>query len=219
MQNIYDILTGNEKKLLENSRRILGVKKGKSIFQEGKIPGGVFYLHSGKVKIFTTSKNGKEQIIHLAKPGDLMGYRALLGGDTYSASGTALENSEAWFIPKETFFSLLDTNPAFSHAIIRLLTAELRQAEHHLGGLAGKPVKARLAEAVLLLADTYGFENDGKTLAVSLSRDELAALVGTATETVIRLLNSLKKEGLLATEGKKLRLTDRNALEQEAQTA
>lgn len=219
MVDFKSVLTASEYKLLENSRKTLVVKKGRHIFHEGKTPQGVFYLHTGKVKIFTTSRNGKEQIIHLAKPGDLMGYRALLGSDTYSASGTALENSEAWLIPKETFFSLLEGNAGFSHAIIRLLTAELRHAEHHLGGLARKPVKARLAEAVLLLAGTYGFEKDGKTLAVSLSRDELAGLVGTATETVIRLLNTLKAEGLLATEGKKLRLINRNALEQNAQMA
>lgn len=219
MIEFNSILSPAEQKLLENSRKTIAVKKGRHIFHEGKTPQGVFYLRSGKVKIFTTSSSGKEQIIHLAKPGDLMGYRALLGSDTYSASGTALEDSEVWLIPREAFFSLLEANAGFSHAIIRLLTAELRQTEHHLGGLARKPVKARLAEAVLLLADTYGFEKDGKTLAVSLSRDEMAGLVGTATETVIRLLNTLKAEGFLATEGKKLRLTDRNALEREARKA
>jgi CRP/FNR family transcriptional regulator len=88
----------------------------------------------------------------------------------------------------------------------------LRFAEHHLGGLARKPVKARIAEVLLLLADTYGFTEDGKTIAVALTREELADLVGTATETTIRLLNSLKEEGLLATEGRKVRLLDRAAL-------
>lgn len=207
------ILNSTELALLESTRQLRKVKKGESIFLEGKSPSGAYFLSAGKVKLFTTDAQGREQIVHLAKPGDLMGYRALLGSDTYSCTGSALEDAEVWFIPKETFFSLLDGNAAFSHAIIKLLTAELRHAEHHLAGLARKPVKSRLAAVMLLLADTYGFTEDGETIAVSLTREEIAGLVGTATETAIRLLNSLKEEGLLATEGKKVRLLNRAALE------
>ncbi len=213
------ILTEEELTLLERTKQIRKVKKGEAVFLEGKNPSGVFFLSEGKIKLFTTDAQGRDQIIHLAKPRDLMGYRALLGSDTYSCTGAALEDSECWFIPKETFFSILDKNAAFSHAIIKLLTAELRHAEHHLAGLARKPVKSRIAEVLLLLADTYGFKEDGKTIAVSLTREELAGLVGTATETTIRLLNSLKEEGLLATEGKKVRLLDRAALQRCSENA
>jgi CRP/FNR family transcriptional regulator len=217
--NFQKILTSEELSLLEKTKKIFQVKKGEEIFVEGKIPSGVFFLQSGKVKIFTTDSQGRNQIIHLAKSGDLMGYRALLGSDTYSCTGAALEDSEYWFIPKETFFSILDKNANFSHAIIKLLTAELRHAEHHLAGLARKPVKSRIAEVLLLLADTYGFKEDGETIDVSLTREELAGLVGTAIETSIRLLNSLKEEGLVATEGKKVRLLNRAALERCSENA
>jgi CRP-like cAMP-binding protein len=210
--NFTEILNPEELSLLEQTRNLYQVKKSQSVFLEGRNPSGVYFLVNGKIKLFTTDAQGREQIIHLAKPGDLMGYRALLGNDTYSCTGSALEDSEVWFIPKTTFFTLLDGNAAFSHAIIKLLTAELRHAEHHLAGLARKPVKSRLAEVVLLLADTYGFEKDGETIAVSLTREELAGMVGTATETAIRLLNSLREEGMVATEGKKVRLLNRAAL-------
>jgi CRP-like cAMP-binding protein len=93
-----------------------------------------------------------------------------------------------------------------------LLTEELRHAEHHLAGLARKTVKARLADALILLVDKFGYEEDGQTLAVGLTREELAALVGTVTETAIRLIQQLKEEGLLATDGKKIRLLDEKAL-------
>lgn len=217
--DLQTILTSEELALLERTKQTRKVKKGESIFLEGKIPSGVFFLSDGKIKLFTTDAQGRDQIIHLAKTGDLMGYRAVLGSDTYSCTGAALEDSEIWFIPKETFFAILDKNAAFSHAIIKLLTAELRHAEHHLAGLARKPVKARIAEVLLLLADTYGFKEDQETINVSLTREELAGLVGTATETTIRLLNSLKDEGLLATEGKKVRLLDRAALERCSENA
>ncbi len=210
---LNNILTPEQLSLLESTCQAVKVRKGGTLFLEGKTPHGVHLLHSGKIKLFTTDAQGREQIIHLAKPGDLMGYRALLGGDTYSCTAAALEDAETWLVPKDTFFRLLDENSVFSHAVIRLLTQELRHAEHHLAGLARKPVKSRLAEVLLLLADTYGFEADGQTLAVSLSREELAGLVGTATETAIRLLQSLKEEGLLATGGRKVRLLDKTGLE------
>lgn len=205
-------LSPEELQLLESHKQVVQLKKGKLLFSEGHPPQGVHLLVSGKIKLFTTDAQGREQIIHLAKPSDLMGYRAVLGSDSYSCSAAALEAAEIWLIPKAVFLSVLETNAAFSHAVIRLLTAELRHAEHHLAGLARKPVKSRLAEALLLLADTYGFESDGKTLAVSLTREEMAGLVGTATETAIRLLQSLKEEGLVATSGRHIRLLDMAAL-------
>jgi CRP/FNR family transcriptional regulator len=214
-----EILSPDELHLLEESRQVIRTKKGAMLFNESKSPQGVHLLVSGKVKLFTTDAQGREQIIHLARPGDLMGYRAVLGSDCYSCSAAALEDAETWLIPRNTFLSLLDTNAAFSHAIIRLLTAELRHAEHHLAGLARKPVKSRLAEALLLLADTYGFEADGETLAISLTREEIAGLVGTATETAIRLLNSLKDDQLVATSGKKIRLQNKAGLQRCSENA
>lgn len=217
---IFDeLLSPEEQALIRESGQIVTVKKGGLLFSEGKVPQGVYLLRSGKVKLFTTDAQGREQIVHLAKPGDLMGYRAVLGSDCLSCSASAFENAETWLVPKATFLTLLESNAAFSHAIIRLLTAELRHAEHHLGGLARKPVKSRLAEALLLLGEVYGFENDEITLSVSLTREEFAGLVGTATETVIRLLNSLKEEGWLATSGKKIRLLDKAALKRCSENA
>jgi CRP-like cAMP-binding protein len=212
-----NILTVEELGLLERTKQTKKVIKGETIFVEGKLPSGVFFLTKGKVKVFIT--DSRDHIIYLAKPGDFMGHRALLGNDTYSCTAVALEDAEMWFISKEIFFAFFDHNTRFCHAIIKLLCEELRYAEHHLAGLARKPVKARVAEILLLLADTYGYREDGQTIAVSLTREELADLVGTATETTIRLLNNLKEEGLLATEGKKVRLLDRSALERYSENA
>ena len=182
------------------------------LFLEGKIPMYVFFVLSGKLKLYTTNQQGREQIIHLAAPGDLMAYRAILGGDFLSCSASALEEADVLVVPKEIFLQVLESDPEFSHAVIRLLTEELRHAEHHLAGLARKSVRARLAEVLLLLADKFGYEADGETLAVSLTREEIAGLVGTATETAIRLLHALSDEALLATSGRKLRLIDKAGL-------
>lgn len=188
------------------------LSKGGMLFHEGKIPASVYFVVSGKLKLYTTDQQGREQIIHLAAEGDIMGYRAVLGGDSFSCSASALEDSSVLVVPKDAFLNALDSDSEFSFAVIRLLTEELRHAEHHLAGLARKSVRARMAEVLLILAQKFGFESDNETIAVELSREELAGLVGTATETAIRILNSLKEEGLVATQGKKLRLVDKNRL-------
>lgn len=191
--------------------------KGDLLFHEGKIPQHLYFVMSGKLKLYTTDAQGREQIIHLAAANDIMGYRAILGGDSFSCSASALEDSTVLVVPKEAFLNALDTDSEFSFAIIRLLTEELRHAEHHLAGLARKSVRARLAEVLVIIAQKFGFEADGETLSVSLTREEIAGLVGTATETAIRILHSLKDEGLLATSGKKIRLLNIDGLRRTAE--
>jgi CRP-like cAMP-binding protein len=188
------------------------VGKGAMLFHEGKIPQSVYFVITGKLKLYTTDQQGREQIVHLASSNDIMGYRAVLGGDSFSCSCSALEDSVVISVPKDAFLNVLDADAEFSFAVVRLLTQELRDAEHHLAGLARKSVRARIAEVLLILADKFGYEADGETINVSLSREEIAGLVGTATETAIRLLHSLRDDGLLATTGKKIRLIDKPGL-------
>jgi CRP/FNR family transcriptional regulator, polysaccharide utilization system transcription regulator len=215
----FEVLTPADEKLLAEAGTVQVFQRREELFLEGKQPVSVYILQRGKVKLFTTDLQGREQIVHLARPGDLMGYRAVLGNDAYSCSAAALETASVLVIPKAVLFQMLDHSPVLSHYIIRLLTSELRHAEHHLAGLARKHVRARLAEVTLLLAETYGFEKDGSTLAVQLTREEVAGLVGTATETVIRLLHSLRDDGLLATDGRKIRLIDVPGLQKLAESS
>lgn len=197
---------------IRNASQEIKLPKGEMLFHEGKIPTHLYFVMSGKLKLYTTDQNGREQIIHLAAANDIMGYRAILGGDSFSCSAAALEDSTVLVVPKATFLNILDTDADFSFAVIRLLTEELRHAEHHLAGLARKSVRARLAGVLLVLGDKFGFEADGETIAVSLSREEIAGLMGTATETAIRILNSLRDEGLVATNGRKIRLVNKLGL-------
>ncbi len=205
-------MSPDSQKLVSTSSVSRRLSKGEMLFLEGRIPGHVFFLVQGKMKLYTTDGQGREQIVHLAGPGDLMGYRAILGGDSLSCSAAALEASQVLVVPKEVFLRILESDSSFSHQVIQLLTNELRHAEHHLAGLARKSVRARLAEVLLILAAKFGYEEDGETLAVSLTREEIAGLVGTATETVIRLLHAMKDEGLLATSARKLRLINKDGL-------
>lgn len=183
-------------------------KKGQIIFEEGFRPQGIYCINQGKIKISKRGDRGKEQIIRLAKDGDIIGYRALISGENYSTSAYALEDSVVCMIPKQTFNNTMQRNPALTHKLIYLLTNDLKVAEHKITELAQKPVRERLAESLLMLKETYGFEKDNKTLNVILSREDFANLIGTATETVIRLLSDFNSEKIIQLEGKKIILTN-----------
>lgn len=180
-------------------------KKGQVIFHEGNRPLGVYCLERGKVKIYKTGIDGREQIVRLAGPGELIGYRAFLGEEFYSASAASIEDSQICFIDRDDFNHVLKENNTISTDLIRNLSHELREAEDMLQHMAQKSVRERLAETILLIKKKYGTEkNNAAALNVHFSREELASFVGTATETLIRLLSDLKAEKVIDTEGKKI---------------
>ena len=183
-------------------------KKGQMIFKQGTTPHGIYVLYSGKVKLFQLSENGREQIVRMTKPGDVIGYRALIGNEKYSASAETLEESNICFIPKELFFGIMNRNASITTQLLSLLSHDLKNAEQKITGLAQKPVRERMAEALLFIKETYGTESDKRTINVVLKREEIANLVGTTTETAIRLLADFKKEKLIDLNGKKIVLLD-----------
>ena len=188
-------------------------KKGQLIFEEGTRPNGIFCLHKGKVKVYKTGDQGKDHILRFAKAGEILGYRSLLRGDAYSASAATIEDSVVCCIPQETFFELLEADRTFLKRISRLLTLDLRQAENQMVRLAQKPVRERLAEALLALKEIYGTEDgDNSPLNISLSREDLANMVGTVIETLVRTLAEFKRERLIATDKKKIRILDLDGL-------
>ena len=183
-------------------------RKGQVVFNEGAYPFGVYCINDGKIKLSHSGDDGREQIVRLVKAGDIMGYKALLSNERYTATATALEDSSICFIPKDLFLSILQKDASLSFEMMRILSSELRKAELKITHLAQKPVRERLAETLLFIKETYGLEADGHTLSVRLSREEIANLVGTATESAIRLLSEFKKDGMIELDGKKIRLLD-----------
>ena len=187
-------------------------KKGQIIFNEGGFPHGIFCVNSGKIKITQSGDEGKEQIVRFAKDGDILGYRTLLSGDKYSSSATAIDDSSICFIPKNTFFNLIGKNANLSMEIMKLLSHDLKMAEHKITDLAQKPVRERMAEALLFLKETYGYENDNATINVILSREEIANMVGTTRETATRLLSEFKDDSIVALIGKKIKILNHQKL-------
>lgn len=186
-------------------------KKGQVIFFEGNYPSGLFCIKDGKAKVFKIGSSGKEQIIRFAKTGDALGYRALLIGENYNASASALEDSHICFIRKDVIFELFKSNHKFSLNLLKLISHDLEDVENKMVKLAQKPVRERLAEALLILKETYGEDKQGN-INISLSREDFASIVGTATETVIRLLTEFKKINLISSNGKKIKIIDLDKL-------
>lgn len=205
-KSVFCDLSQEKLHALNTSKGCRTYTKGQVIFNEGAYPHGLFCINVGKVKLSKPGDTGKEQIVRLAKYGDLLGYRALLSGETYNCSAVALEDSSICFIPKDTFSELLAKNIHLASELMKLLSVDLKNAENKLLNLAQKPVRERLAEALLFLKETYNFESDGATLNVTLSREEISNIIGTATETVIRLLSEFKHDTIIEFVGKKIKI-------------
>lgn len=181
-------------------------EKNQIIFKENIFPVGLFYIKTGKVKIFKIAPDGKEKILRIIKAGDFIGYKDLILKDRYTYSANAIENSTLYFIPKDEFYKLLTRNDV-NLFFMNLLSNELNNTENELLNLAYKPVKGRLVEALLNLNDT-----ESKTPSITISREELAGFVGSATETVIRLLSELRKQKLISIKGRLINVVDTSGL-------
>ena len=181
-------------------------KKGQLIFKQGSYPHGLYCVNSGKTKLYQLAENGREQIVRLTKEGDILGYRALLSGEQYTSSAEALQDCSVCFIPRNIFFKLIETNSNLSMQVMKLLSNDLKNAEHRVTDLAQKPVRERMAESLLYLKEIYGLENDNATINVVVRREDIANIAGTATETAIRILAEFKNDGLVEFIGKKIKI-------------
>ena len=153
------------------------------------------------------SSNGKDQIVKLVKPGELLGQRSMISDEVANLSAVALEDMEVCFIPKMEIINFFNENNEFSMNLMRTICGDLKDSDDHMVSMAQKTVKARLAETLLYLHETFG-KNEDDTLRIQLSREELAGMIGTATESCIRLLSDFKKLGLIELVGKKIVLKD-----------
>ena len=186
-------------------------KKGSIIYREGSRLTGFYCVTRGIVKIFKTGIDGKEQIIRFAKKGEIIAYRSLLSQELACTTSKVIEEAVLCHIPYQTLLYLIQHNWEFSHHMLQIVCKELREANDYITDIAQKTVRERLAEILLLLKDSFELDNSN-TLQISLTREELANMVGTATESVIRLLSEFKQDKLIELQGRKIKLLDIHAL-------
>jgi len=188
------------------------VKKGEPIFTEGENVNGIFCIKDGVCKLTKLSANGNDQIVKLISKGELLGQRSMISDEPVNLSAVALEDMEVCFIPKTEIMGLFNQNNQFSMNVMKAICGDLKEADEHVVAMAQKTVRQRLAETLIHLLETFG-TNEDKSLKIKLSREELAGMVGTATESCIRLLSEFNKLGVIALSGKKITVTNKPKLQ------
>ena len=180
-------------------------KKGQTLFLEGTPSFGIFCISQGNIKISKMGENGRESIVKIATKGDVLGPRGLFTDSNYNTTATALEDSAVCFIDKKYISQLLGSNPTMAMNLLSKLSMDLETSESKLASLSYKNVREKLAGTLLDLMKTHGKAENGQIrIDLKLTRQELASLIGTATETLIRVLSEFKEEGLVELQGKNI---------------
>lgn len=188
------------------------IKKGEAIFEEGDNLNGVYCIKHGACKVSKMSENGKNQIVNLIKKGDMIGERSLISEEVSNLNAIAIEDMEICFIPKEEIIKDLEKNPLFTLEILKSMATSLKKADNLVVDMAQKSVKQRLAETLIRLETKFG-TNELGAIKLQLSREDIANIIGTATESCIRLLSKFKKSKLIDFQGKNIIIINKNELE------
>jgi len=212
-KSIFSILAPDEKEDLKNHLSLAYYKRNEFIFKDGERPSAFLFLIEGKVIIYKEGFGGREQIIRMTKPLGLIGYRAMLADELYIGSAITLEDSTVGIISREYFYGKLIKNSNFSLKLLQKIARELGFSNMRTVTLTQKHIRGRLAESLLLLKEKYGWENDGATLKVYLSREDIANLSNMTTSNAIRTLSTFAGEKVIAIDGRKIRILDIHRLE------
>jgi len=208
--NSFKTLSKKDLDYVSEHKKVLHFKKGDLILEEGKPSRNVYCLMSGKGKLTNYNSSGKEQIIRFVKSGNLIGYRSVFNDESITLNLTAIEDVTACMIPKDVYKNLLD-NKDFTLEMLRLLSNDLKLANSVISHLAQHSVRERMAETLLHLDDVFGTDREGN-INILLSREELANIIGTASESVIRILSSFKKEEIIYSKAKRIKLLNKQRL-------
>jgi CRP/FNR family transcriptional regulator, polysaccharide utilization system transcription regulator len=210
--SLFRYLSREEVDLINFEKEFRQFSRGDMLYKEGSRISGFYCIHSGIIKVFKTGMDGKEQIIRFAKPGEIIAYRSVLSNEVACTSAKVIEDCQVCFIPSEILISLVKSNPAYALELLKLACHELGEANSFITDIAQKTVRERLAEILLLLLNDFGLD-DQNYLQISLTREELANIVGTATESVIRLLSEFKTDMLVELNGRRIKILNKKGLE------
>lgn len=185
--------------------------KGDTIFEDGESPQGVYFINEGTVKLSKSGVYGKDQILRFCTEGDLIGYRSLLCGENFQAKAEAMTELKLTFLPADFFTHLLEVDVKLSYAMLQKIAYELGESSNTVTFLAQKTVRERLAEILILLEQKLGTDPEG-FIKISLTREEIANLIGTATESAIRLISEFKQDELIFVEGRNIKIINHDKL-------
>ena len=204
-------LSTEEQNLLFWNEDVQFYKRGSVLYAEGDSAKGCYFLYSGILKVFKTGMEGKEQIIRFAKAGDLIGFRSVLSEESFCTSSKVIEDALVSYIPGQVLKRLIQQNSNFALELMKVTCLELGEANNYITDIAQKSVRERVAEVLVHLVETFGLNEEG-ILNISLTREEMGNMVGTATESVIRLFTEFKNENLIELQGRKIKINNLKVL-------
>lgn len=213
-KSVFKGLNNKEKELIIAHHSSKVVNRGTWLFREGERLTGLIFLVSGKVKVFKNGPCGREQILRLVKDNGIIGFESLFTENSCTVSARAIEESSICIFESSIITRIIRKNPELSFRFLKLMAEELSISEHRIVTLTQKHVRGRIAESLLLLSQIYGYEADGKTLKVSLSRQDIANLSNMTTSNAIRTLSSMASEGNISISGRKISILEAANLEQ-----
>jgi len=205
---ISNLLTADQVEELKDHLSIRHFKKNQIIYKEGDVPQYFHCLINGKVKVYKDGVGGRTQIIRVIKPVEFFGYRAYFANENYVTAAAAFESTTLCLIPMKLVDKWTKTNLKLAIFFIKLLSIELGSSDQRTVNLTQKHIRGRLAEALLFLKDCYGLEEDGATLSIYMSREDLANLSNMTTSNAIRTLSAFANERIVAIDGRKIKLID-----------
>lgn len=212
ISKLWNLLSASEREAVESSARLRSYRKNELIYQEGENPDHLLCLLSGKVKIFRDGVGGRSQIMRLMRPVQYFGYRASLAQEPYVTAAAAFEPSLVCSIPMPVITGAMATNNALCRFFISELATDLGISDKRTVSLTQKHIRGRLAEALLFLLETYGFEPDSSTIGIRLSREDLANLSNMTTSNAIRTLSQFATERLITIDGRKIKIIEEEKL-------
>ncbi len=207
-RSYFSILDEEDLENLKFEKSSSFYKTGQQVFHEDSRAVGVYCLHSGKIKLYKAGADGREQIVRFVTPGELFGYSSVTGSRHYMLTAEAIEDSVICFINGVTFSEMTEKYPELLKALLSTLGNMLNETEERMISIAQKPVRERLAEALLTLCHKFHPEGCRDNNVLNLSREDLANIVGSATETIIRLLSEFREEKIINIEGRRIILKD-----------
>jgi CRP-like cAMP-binding protein len=211
--SIFRGLNPKEKESIAEHHTIVTVKKGDYVFKEGGKTHGLIFVASGKVKVFGVGVGGREQILKMVNQYVFIGFMTLFTENIWSASAKAVEDSIICVLGKQPLIKIIKRDVDLAFRLLNVVSEELLYAYNRTISLTQKHVRGRLAESVLMLADIFGYEEDGKTIRAAISRDDIAHLSNMTTSNAIRTLSSLAEEGIIELRKRKLHIIDKASIQ------
>lgn len=208
----WDVLTPDERQFVKSNCSIHHFKKNEKIHCQGDHPTHMMILATGKVKVYKEGVGTRAQIIRMLKPGENFGYRAIIANEKYNTNVSAFEASTVYMLKASIFLSILRHNNAFCYRFLEEMATDLGASDERTINLTQKHIRGRLAEALLKLKNSYGMEEDGATISIYLSREDLANFSNMTTSNAIRTLTGFTNEFIIAMDGRKLKIMDEDRL-------